>query len=194
MASIGKLNNSFLSALNETTLPLANINFDFSLLKIEAPTEYSPLGKALAPRRREAAEYGPKHQTARKLGALFEQALPKTPRLLLAYGKRASEIMQSPDINPSGKETHGPFADFVGADGSSIWAAATSGASSITVHLLASLLARAFDGPKATSVWTELIIGRQREIERSLESSQSSLGDLAAANAARLQYSREELR
>src|ERR1700722_1725491 len=145
MASLGRIANSVLSGVNENTFTLANLNFDFSLVTLQAPAEYSAIGRALAPDRRQNAEHGKSHKTARKLGALFERLIPQAPKLFDAYGRRASEIMETPGVNPPGTDQHGPFAAFVGADGTSIWAAATSGGASIAIHLLACLLARSFD-------------------------------------------------
>lgn len=95
MTSIGRITASGVSATNENTFSLININTDFSLLKVEAPVEYHGLGAALSTRRRENAEQGPLHRTARKLGALFEQILPPIKTLAEAYGKRVSEISAS---------------------------------------------------------------------------------------------------
>ena len=93
---------SFLSASNENTLALASMKFDFSLVKVEAPVEFNPLGMVLSQRRKAEAEDGSYHRTARRLGALFEQLMPSTPKLLSAYGRRVSEIINSPGINPQG--------------------------------------------------------------------------------------------
>ena len=95
MTSIGRITASGVSASNENTFSLISINADFSLLKVEAPVEYHGLGAALSTRRRENAEQGPLHRTARKLGALFEQILPPIKTLAEAYGKRVSEISSS---------------------------------------------------------------------------------------------------
>lgn len=95
MATVGKVTASAVSATNENTFALVNINADFSLLKVEAPLEYQGLGAALSMRRRENAEHGPLHRTARKLGALFEQIIPSIKTLAEAYGKRVSEISTS---------------------------------------------------------------------------------------------------
>ena len=122
----------------ENTLALANINFDFSLFKVAAPVEYQPLGAALSDRRRTNAEGGIQHITARKLGALFQHDLPLTPNLFKAYGFRVSEISTDSEVNPRGTSTDGSFASHVGADGTTIWAAATSGQGAIAVHLLVS--------------------------------------------------------
>lgn len=100
MSSLSRLANSFISATNENTLALANFNFDFSLVKLEAPQEFVPLGSALSTDRRSNAEGGALHQLARKVGALFEQVIPSTPKLLKAYGCRASEIVEAPGVNP----------------------------------------------------------------------------------------------
>lgn len=51
------------------------------------------------------------------------------------------------------------FADHVGADGTSLWAAATSGKSTITVHLLGCMIARIWKAAEAVSIWTELVAG-----------------------------------
>ncbi|MCJ1384979.1 hypothetical protein MMC17_008097 [Xylographa soralifera] len=174
MSSLGKITNSVLSATNENTLALANLNFDFSLVKVEAPKEFSALGSALSMQRRINAEEGPLHRTARRLGALFEQViLANTPKLIKAYGRRVSEIMQTPGINPRGSRSDGPFQAYVGADGTSIWAAATSGPSAVGVHLLGCMLARQFDDPKsATAIWAELVTARKEEIEAAVKDNQ----------------------
>ena len=161
------------SAANENTLALANLKFDFSLLKVEAPTEFKGLGKALSQRRKFEAEDGSQHKTARKLAALFDQLVPSTPELIKAYGLRSSEIIQMNAINPVGSPNDGPFESFVGADGTAMWAAATSGVSALGIYLLACLLARAWDAKEATSLWVELIEQRRKEIEHGLENHHS---------------------
>ncbi|KAI9804044.1 MAG: hypothetical protein M1833_000325 [Piccolia ochrophora] len=165
MSTISRLSNAVVSAKNENTLALANFNVDFSIVKIEAPKEFLGLASALTPQRRETAEHGPLHRTARRLGALFEQILPSTPKLFKAYGQRASEISQSPSVNPKGSAKDGVFANFVGADGTSIWSAATSGEGAIAAHLLACLLARTFSSLIATSILVELVAERRKELE-----------------------------
>ena len=110
MASwLGQLRSSLFSASNENSLALANLKFDFALLKVDAPPEFSSLGSALCHRRKAEAEDGNSHRTARKLGALFEQVIPNTPKLVSAYGQRVSEIMDTPGINPEGLNSHGPY-------------------------------------------------------------------------------------
>lgn len=136
--SISKITASLASAHNENTLALANVNFDFSLFKVEAPTEYQALGASLSNKRRTEAEAGTQHITARKLGALFDQILPVTPNLSKAYGRRVSEISSDKTVSPRGTKSDGVFTSYVGADGTTIWAAATSGQAAISVHLLAS--------------------------------------------------------
>lgn len=108
--------------------------------QFDAPIEYHGVGKSLTRQRLEAAESGSSHITARKLGALFEQIIPDTPRLFEAYGKRASAIASQPSSVPAQAKQGGIFSNFVGADGTSIWAAATSGRGAIAVHLLACML------------------------------------------------------
>jgi hypothetical protein len=134
-SAISKLTTAALSATQETTFALASINFDFSLQKVQPPEEFRELGACLSKKRREIAEDGFQHVTARKLGALFHSVIPSVPRLLAAYGTRVSEIAKMPNVNPKGSRSDGPFADLVGADGTSIWAAATSGSSAIAIHL-----------------------------------------------------------
>ena len=56
---------------HEAAFALAHINFDFSLVKMEAPQEIQQLGKSLSYKRRTEAEDGATHAIARKLGALF---------------------------------------------------------------------------------------------------------------------------
>ncbi|KAK0507455.1 hypothetical protein JMJ35_009978 [Cladonia borealis] len=164
MSGLNKFTSSFVSATNENTLALVNFNLDFALAKFEAPKEFSGLGTSLSTARRNNAEDGPLHKTLRKLGCLFEQILPSTPKLIQAYGLRTSEIIQSPGISPKGSRSHGPFEPFVGADGTSIWAAATSGPAALSVHLLACMLARQFDDSKIVSIST--VMASQQEISR----------------------------
>lgn len=195
MASFGKISNSLIQGTNENTFAFANINFDFSLLSIAAPTEFAAVGTALAHNRRENAEHGALHRTARKLGALFEGVVPQVPGLVSAYGKRASEIMKHPGLNPAGNaEKHGPFATFVGADATSIWAAATSGGPSIAIHLLGCLLARSFSDPtKSISALVELVNERQRQIRSEGNTFASTATHMAALMAAEQPIQRDEL-
>lgn len=79
MDAIGKIEASIASASQETTVALANADFDLSLFRIEAPPEYKLLGSALAKSKRNVAEDGPAHVTARRLGSLFQSILPETP-------------------------------------------------------------------------------------------------------------------
>lgn len=191
--ALSKITNAVISASNENTLALANFNFDFSLVKLDAPAEFAPLGSALTVQRRVAAEDGPVHQVVRRLGALFEQLLPSTPKLTKAYGTRASEIIQSPGVNPKGSHADGPFESYVGADGTSIWAAATSGPASIGVMLLANILARKFDDSKlSTAIWVQLVYERQEEIKQLLEA--GHIVSASSAMAARRALSRDDLK
>jgi hypothetical protein len=140
--SVGKFLNSLASASVENSLSLVQVNFDFTFQKTVAPLEYRPIGQALSKTRRFNAENGSAHRTARKLGWLFGQVIPNTPKLLKAYGRRVSEIVLKPGINPTGSEADGPFREYVGADCTSLWAAATSGIASMGVHLLACMLTK----------------------------------------------------
>jgi hypothetical protein len=190
MTSLSKLNASLVSGIQETTLTLANFNFDFSLYKVEAPIEYQGLGNALSKRRRDAAENGTEHVFARKLGALFAQVLPATPNLIRAYGSRATEIAQSPEASLPGTRDAGLFQEWAGADATSIWAAATSGSEAIAVHLLACMLARIWPASEATAIWDEIIQSRKQELS-TIDSSGPL--HLVAMAAARIEITREQM-
>jgi hypothetical protein len=165
--SISRITPSLVSATNENTFALVNLNADFSLIKLEAPNEFKELGKSLTHHRRDLAEEGAVHRTARRLGALFESIAPVAPSVIRAYGTRVSEISRSHN-KQNQPSRHGVFADCIGLDGTSVWAAATSGKSAITVHLLACMLARAWSGPQATSIWVEIVETRRNELRKQI--------------------------
>jgi len=181
MASIGKCTLAAGVAMQETTLTLANINFDFAIVKFPAPAEFQGLGNSLSKRRKNEAEDGRFHRIARKLGALFTDDLPDTPHLFQAYGQRVSEIAENPAFNPTGAQVDGPFKQFVGADGRSIWAAATSGQGALGVHLLACMLARMWSGPQAVSIWSELVAGRKAMFMKQIQTEQFKLSTMTAS-------------
>lgn len=192
MNSIGKFTTSAVSAVSEITFTAASLNFDFSLVKVEAPQEFQALGQVLSRERRRDAEDGTSHNTARKLAALFEPLLDHTPELFKAYGTRSSEIVSSGEVNPVGsKKDHGLFFEQVGADCTSIWAAATSGHSAIAMHLLACMLARIWEPDEAVSVWVDIVSERKRQIQA--DDSLGGLEKLALDAAARQHVSREQL-
>ena len=99
MNSLGQISASAFGFSNTNSLALASAKFDFTLFKVEAPAEYAPFGLSLSSNRREEAEVGPLHRTARRLAALFEQKAPCAPKLTSAYGKRVSELINKPGIN-----------------------------------------------------------------------------------------------
>ncbi|KAF2800371.1 hypothetical protein K505DRAFT_263875 [Melanomma pulvis-pyrius CBS 109.77] len=169
MSALTTALSSMFSATNENYAALANVKFDFSLIKMEAPVEFNGIVSALSARRRIEAEEGPPHKIARRLGALFEDLVPSTPKLIKAYGLRMSEIMNTSDVNDIGTGQHGPFEPYVGADGTTLWAAATSGISALGIYLLSCLLARAWDAKIATAIWVELVATRRKEIEEGLK-------------------------
>ena len=133
-ASIGQVAVALISGTNANTAALANINFDFSIVKIAFPAAFHGLGLALSSKRKREAEDGTIHGVARKLAALFEGDLPDIPNLTRCYGIRASEVAENSTANPKGTPQDGAFQDLVGADGTSIWAAATSGQGAIAMH------------------------------------------------------------
>lgn len=179
-----KVTTSFAPGTIENTLALANLNLDFSIIKVEAPKEFMSLGANLASQRRAIAEDGYLHRTARKLGALFEEILPSSPQLIKSYDKPASEISLTETANPKSDHKYGAFAAYVSADATSIWAAATSGPAAIGVHLLACILARTWTGPEATSIWVEIVEERIRIIisKATSDAYNTSIGGLVAAN------------
>ncbi|KAH7408157.1 hypothetical protein DE146DRAFT_711785 [Phaeosphaeria sp. MPI-PUGE-AT-0046c] len=178
--AVGRLQAALAAATSEVTVAAANLNFDFTLVKYEAPTEYQPLGVLLSTNRKESAEHGSIHRLARQLGALFEDVCPPTPALLEAYGKRASEIAEASE-KTSDQYTGTLFGDFKGIDGTSIWAAATSSKAALHVHLLASLLARMWSAPEAIAIWMELVAERRKSIATKLENGEQLKFSLAAA-------------
>jgi hypothetical protein len=95
MSTLAQISNSLLSATNQNSLALANLNLDFSLIKVSPPKEYEGIGTALSQHGRFNAEDGPIHRTARRLGALFEPIIPPIPNLTQVYGQRVSEIANS---------------------------------------------------------------------------------------------------
>jgi hypothetical protein len=190
MATVGGLDLSLIAATQKTALSLANFNFDFTMVKVEAPPEYKALGSCLSAKRREEAEDGTIHGVARKLGALFAADLPEVPNLFRAYGQRASAISSDPKLNPKGTMLDGAFKEHVGADSTSIWAAATSGTSAIAVHLLACMLARIWSGPEATSILSEMVDARKVALRKRIEGEQFSISEVTAAQ---ISLSRDQL-
>jgi hypothetical protein len=178
--AISRLQAALAAATSEVTVAAANLNFDFTLVKYEAPKEYQPLGNILSTKRKDSAELGSSHKLARQLGALFEDVCPPAPRLLEAYGKRASEIAKASQ-NTSDSYTGTLFDGFAGIDGTSIWAAATSSKSALHIHLLASLLARMWTAPEAISIWVELVAERRKDIATRMEEGEPVKFSLAAA-------------
>jgi hypothetical protein len=114
------IKGALVAGQQETNIALATLNFDFSVFKYQPPRQFLDLGANLSQKRKQSAEDGVQHVTARKLGALFKTLGPEVPALIAAYGTRVSEISKDPEINPKGAKQHGAFADFVGADGTSI--------------------------------------------------------------------------
>lgn len=172
--SLGKLQAALASATNEVTIAAANINFDFAVFKYDAPAEYQPLSNALTTQRKQNAETGEIHVTARRLTTLFEGVCPSTPKLLKAYGTRASQICDAQN-RLSVKSGSSLFGEYLGVDATSIWAAATSSQSGIAVHvhLLACLLARIWSHSEAVAIWDQIITARREEIAHKFMDSDS---------------------
>jgi hypothetical protein len=181
--SLGKIQAALASATSEVTIAAANINFDFAVFKYDAPAEYQPLSNALTLQRRENAEFGDIHVTARRLATLFEGVCPSTPKLLKAYGTRASQICRTED-GISAKSKASLFGQYLGVDATSIWAAATSSrsGSAVHVHLLACLLARIWSHSEAVSIWDQIVSCRREEItHKFMDSGNLPFSTLSAA-------------
>nr|KMM71266.1 hypothetical protein CPAG_07573 [Coccidioides posadasii RMSCC 3488] len=189
--AVNKLLASLASATNELTLSTATLNLDFFLFRFEAPPSYRDFGLSLSSKRRQNAEGGSAHITARKLGALFENILPKTSYLVDAYGARVSAVIARPDIKPKEDFAKGFFAAEIGPDGTTIWAAATSGPGAVPVHLLACLLARRWNALIATSIWVELVEERKKQIATEFDNGNAT--HYSTLQAARQDISREQL-
>ncbi|KAI0416558.1 hypothetical protein F5X98DRAFT_179954 [Xylaria grammica] len=172
MASlIPKLDLSAITNKGEVQASLVAWNWDFSLVKLEAPKEFGEVQNAISSLRKSNAENGDLHKTARRLGALFEGASPDAPHLLRAYGTRVSEICTLKNIEHH-KNTHGIFAGWSGLDAASIWAAATSGDHAIAIHLLACMIAEIYDSQSAAvALWTELVHRRKERLAIEIENS-----------------------
>ena len=59
---------------------------------------------------------------------------------------------------------HGLFADYIGVDGTSIWAAATSGKGAVAMYLLACMLARIWPASEAVGIWEQILGERKKEL------------------------------
>ncbi|KAH8812396.1 hypothetical protein F5884DRAFT_668371 [Xylogone sp. PMI_703] len=191
MSSVGKFISSMASASLEASLGLVQFSSDFTIQGSVPLEAFRPIRQALSPLRRQDAEYGSAHRTARKLAWLFQQVIPDTPELLTAYGTRVHEILKEPGINPSGTVLDGPFRDYIGADITSLWAAATSGTPAYGVHLLSCMLARAWDAKKSTAIWVEIVEARKAEVLEAFPHPRN-FSDTTIA-AALQEFSREEL-
>lgn len=190
---VNKLVASAASIQNEFSLAAANLNLDFTLIRLEAPKEFRGIDNSLSDVRRENAERGTLHRTARKLGALFDGVPAPTEHLLPAYGKRVSEICEREHIDPKERARHGIFSQFVGTDTASLWAAATSGTNAIAIHLLASMIAGVFDSAQSIALWLQLIERRKAEIESTIDKERDTVKAIATALATQQEFTRDEL-
>ena len=181
--SVGRAAASLVSAVAENTIALAHMNVDFSLIKVEAPAELQPLRGVLSKKRIESAEHGSLHILARRLGVLFDGLVGDTPNLRKVYGMRASEIALAASAGQKQPSSYGIFADQVGVDGATIWAAATSGKNALRMHLLACMLARLWTAQEATAIWVELVAERQLILRKEMEEEGGHITNLAQAAA-----------
>ncbi|KAI2470450.1 hypothetical protein F4781DRAFT_421366 [Annulohypoxylon bovei var. microspora] len=195
-SSIGRLQAALASATNEVTVAAANLNFDFSLVKYEAPKEFHPVGQLLSAKRKYEAEDGSCHTIARRLAALFAGVCPKSPELIKAYGQRASDIAREASSRVSKEHYASVFSQYTGVDATSMWAAATSSkdadGGAIQVHLLACLLASSWGAPEAISIWYEMIVERRNEIALRVQRGEE-VGFATAAAAAQQEIPRSQL-
>ncbi|PHH87084.1 hypothetical protein CDD83_9334 [Cordyceps sp. RAO-2017] len=190
--SISRVQAAVATASQGITLSAANLNFDFTLIKFDAPAEYRALGAVLSPSRVREAETGPLHVTARRLGALFDGVCPETPNLIKAYGTRASDISLEVSARESAKDSNWVRSEYGGIDATSIWAAATSSKAALPVHLLACIIARIWNNTEAVSIWDELVVGRRSEIAAKFEQGEM-LPDCMVFAAAQQEMTRDHL-
>lgn len=120
MASIGNLTNTFLRASQETTITLANLNFNFSIIKFIAPKEYQGLGDSFSRRWKVAAEDGAINIIAKKLSTLFSGINLNVPNLIRIYRLRTSEVAKLPAVNPKATSGISIFANYLNANSTSI--------------------------------------------------------------------------
>ncbi|KAK9415679.1 hypothetical protein SUNI508_10157 [Seiridium unicorne] len=92
--------------------------------------------------------------------------------------------MESPDANPKPTAADGIFAEQVGLDATSLWAAATSGGAAIAIHRLSCLLARVWLSSEATAIWVELVEGRRQELTQADETRPLRQGNLHLSRVA----------
>ncbi|GKT84995.1 LOW QUALITY PROTEIN: uncharacterised protein [Colletotrichum tofieldiae] len=175
MDQISKLNAALVSVPQELTVAAANFNLDFSLMKVEAPKEFLGLANV----------FQPTNETRLRVASLTSR--PES----LAYGKRASAVSsRSKSKSPNGFES-GLFASQAGPDGTSIWAAATSGRGAIAIHLLACMLARIWKSHEAISLWAELVDRRKQEILDKYEGTNAI--EIPSLMASKQGFSRQQL-
>ncbi|KAH8669737.1 hypothetical protein BGZ60DRAFT_528209 [Tricladium varicosporioides] len=190
--ALDRLQSALGMVTNDVTVAAGKCNFDFTLAKNEVPKEYRLLGESLSRRRKDEGEGGKLHITARRLGALFDGVCSLTPALVRAYGTRVSEISQIiKEKSPTGAE-RSIFGQYLGADGTSIWAAATSSTAAIQVQLLACMLARLFDAPESISVWVEIVKDRRKEIATRFDNNEELHFSTLSA-AAQAEITRDQL-
>ena len=165
--AVPQIKGSLLTNSAEAHFSAAAVHLDFSIVKVQPYEEYRDIGRSLSARRRVEADEGQPHVTAFQLGRLFSNLVPAIPNLIRAFGIRCSELANSPVFNPQGTSKHGLFANDVGLDSTSVWAAATSGDAAIAVLLLACMLSSMWDPSAAISIWMELIAERRKVLEAS---------------------------
>lgn len=85
---------------------------------------------------------------------------------------------------------HGPFAEHIGVDGTTIWGAATSGKGAVATHLLACMLARIWPPSEAVAIWEQILEERKKELSEWDESEAIPLRSLAIGQ---IELSREQL-
>lgn len=188
--AISRLQAALAGVTNEVTVAAANINFDFTLVRCEAPKEYQKLGNALSQTKKEQAESGSPHMTARRLGSLFEGICQPTPKLIKAYGLRVSEIADT--ATELERPDQSIFAAHLGIDGTSIWASATSSSTALQVQLLACMVARVWKPGPAVSIWYELVKERRLQIAEKYEKGEETpFASVKAATQSKI--SRESL-
>ncbi|KAF5870302.1 uncharacterized protein Bfra_009686 [Botrytis fragariae] len=81
-ARFSKIIASVATLQNDTTSALSSFNLDFAIIKLEASKEYKGVGESISSTRKHDVEAGRLHETAQKLGALFDREGSSGSRML----------------------------------------------------------------------------------------------------------------
>ncbi|RMJ16202.1 hypothetical protein CDV36_004125 [Fusarium kuroshium] len=156
----------------------ANLDFDALLAKHEAQANQE---KTRWISQRECDQ---NYETARNLAALFQGLWPDTPNLIRAYRDRVSEIYRlARDDNSELYLAEPRFASLVGLQGITLTSPESVHRGVIQMHLLACILAHAWNPSEAMLAWSELVEQRRQKITSDVEKGIESPFSAAAVAA-----------